>query len=133
MASPALRREEAYILTLGLPANLAIKAGKMYTSFGRHNLLHEHQFPFVEAPMVHLNLFSDEGMNETGIETSWLLPVDWYSELIGGVYNGDNPILFNSEEDWGPGVSGAAAESAGHQRCDDAGAWRVSGLWKPDA
>ncbi len=98
--SAGFELEEAYILTLGMPADLALKAGKFYASFGRHNLLHTHQFPFVDAPFVNESLFGEESLNEAGIELSWLAPVDWYAELIGGVYNGDNPILFGSEESW---------------------------------
>lgn len=98
--SAGFELEEAYILTLGMPADLALKAGKFYASFGRHNLLHTHQFPFVEAPFVNESLFGEESLNEAGVELSWLAPVDWYAELIGGVYNGDNPILFGSEESW---------------------------------
>ena len=90
--------EEAYLLTLGMPANLGLKAGKFLASFGRHNTLHEHAFPFVEAPMVNTRLFGEEGLNETGAELSWLAPVNWYSELTGAVYNGDNHVLFGSEE-----------------------------------
>ena len=98
--SAGFELEEAYILTLGLPADLGVKAGKFLTSFGRHNQLHTHQFPFVEAPYINESLFGEESMNEVGAEVSWLAPVDWYAELTGGVYNGDNPVLFGSEESW---------------------------------
>ncbi len=98
--SAGFELEEAYVLTLGMPADLALKAGKYFASFGRHNQLHKHQYPFIEAPLVNESLFGEESLNEVGAELSWLAPVDWYAELIGGVYNGDNPVLFGSEEGW---------------------------------
>ena len=98
--SAGFELEEGYILTLGLPADLGVKAGKFLASFGRHNQLHTHQFPFVEAPYINESLFGEESLNEVGAEVSWLAPVDWYASLTGGLYNGDNPVLFGSEESW---------------------------------
>ena len=82
--------EEGYITSMGLPGSLTLKAGKFYADFGKHNKLHTHQFPFVDAPLVVERLLGDEGLNETGIGLSWLLPTSWYGELSGQVLNGDN-------------------------------------------
>ena len=91
--------EEAFVTTLGLPANLGLKAGKFLAAFGKHNPLHTHRYPFVERPLAHEDIFGEEGLNEVGIELSWLLPMEWYSEIVGGAYNGDNPGLFQSEDE----------------------------------
>ncbi|MBT3265618.1 hypothetical protein HN371_00620 [Candidatus Poribacteria bacterium] len=91
--------EEAFVTTVGLPANLALKAGKFLGAFGKQNPLHTHQYPFVERPLVHEDILGGEGLNEGGVELSWLLPTDWYADLTGGVYNGDNPRLFHSEDE----------------------------------
>ncbi|MAF09289.1 hypothetical protein CMK11_02465 [Candidatus Poribacteria bacterium] len=89
--------EEAFVTTVGLPSNLALKAGKFLGSFGKHNPLHTHRYPFIERPMAHETLFGEEGLNEVGAEVSWLAPTDWYTEIVAGVYNGDNPALFSGE------------------------------------
>ncbi len=89
--------EEAFVTTVGLPGSLALKAGKFLGSFGKHNPLHTHRYPFIERPMAHESLFGEEGLNEVGAEASWLVPTDWYAELVAGVYNGDNSALFSGE------------------------------------
>ncbi|MBT3266635.1 hypothetical protein HN371_05735 [Candidatus Poribacteria bacterium] len=91
--------EEAFVTTLGLPGDLALKAGKFLGAFGKQNPLHTHQFPLVERPLAHDDLFGEEGLNEVGVEVSWLAPVDWFLDVVGGVYNGDNPGLFHSEDE----------------------------------
>jgi hypothetical protein len=58
-----------------------LKAGKFYTMFGKHNLLHTHAFPFLDAPLVNVALLGDEGLNEAGASASYLLPTSWFSEL----------------------------------------------------
>jgi len=35
-----------------LPRGMGLKAGKFFTDFGKHNLLHTHQFPFIDRPLV---------------------------------------------------------------------------------
>ncbi|GIX07445.1 MAG: hypothetical protein KatS3mg115_1848 [Candidatus Poribacteria bacterium] len=89
--------EEGYVQTLGLPANLLVRGGKFLVPFGKHNPLHTHEFPFVEPPLVHERLFGEEGLNEVGIEVSWLTPLPWYAEVGGALLNGDNPSLFDLE------------------------------------
>ncbi|CCQ91254.1 conserved exported hypothetical protein [Nitrospina gracilis 3/211] len=86
--------EESFIDAL-LMDRLALRAGKFYTSFGKHNLLHTHQFPFIDQPLVNETLFGDEGLLEVGVGTSYLVPVPWYSEAILQVVQGDNEIQFN--------------------------------------
>lgn len=85
--------EEGYVLTQGLPYNLALKAGKFYAELGRHNTLHTHAFPFIDPPLVLERLLGEEGLNETGLGLSTLLPLPWYAELSGQVFNGDNALF----------------------------------------
>ncbi len=95
--------EEAYVKVMRLPwgmlpSGLNLRAGKFLTTFGRHNLLHSHQWPFIDPPMVSSSLFSEEGINELGGEASYLLPLPWYSELTAGAFSGDNNRLFAGSE-----------------------------------
>ena len=89
--------EEGFVTTQGLPLPLTVKVGKFFADLGRHNLLHAHQFPFLDAPLVHQRLLGDEGLNEAGIGVSLLLPTPWFTEVSGQVFDGDNE-LFASED-----------------------------------
>lgn len=87
--------EEAFADVL-LIDRLAIRAGQFYTHFGKHNLLHQHQFPFIDAPLVNLEIFGDEGLLEVGTGLNYLVPLPWYSELVFELVEGSNESLFNA-------------------------------------
>jgi hypothetical protein len=89
--------EEAYLTTLRMPLPIIIRGGKMLNTFGRHNLYHLHHMAFAELPIV-LNQVFGPDLNEVGIETSYLLPLPWYSDVVGGFLNGNNERLFNSSK-----------------------------------
>ena len=72
--------EEVYAESISIP-NLTLKAGKFKTAFGRHNLLHTHAFPFIDAPLINQSLLGDEGFNDVGLSASALLPTPWFSEI----------------------------------------------------
>jgi hypothetical protein len=86
--------EEVYVTGLFLPRGFGLRAGKMFLPFGRHNLLHRHQFPFIDAALVNERAFGREGLNEPAVELSYLLPVGWFSQLVGAVGDGRNGELF---------------------------------------
>lgn len=65
--------EEGYVTTLFLP-RVTLRGGKFYLQFGRHNVLHTHAFPFVDAPLTHTTFFGHEGLNEAAVEAAVLLP-----------------------------------------------------------
>jgi hypothetical protein len=88
--------EEAYVTTLRMPLPVLVRMGKMFNSFGRHNLYHLHHMAFAEPPMILSQIFG-AGLNETGIEISYLTPAPWYSDLLIGVLDGENQFLFNSD------------------------------------
>jgi hypothetical protein len=95
-----LEIEEAYVTTQNLPANLTFRIGKFLSSFGKHNLLHTHQFPFIDPPIANQKIFGEEGLNEVGIEASYLTPLPFYSEIILEVMEGENENLFESSKVW---------------------------------
>ena len=86
--------EEGYLTSQGLPVTL--KMGRFRAEFGRHNLLHAHQFPFLDAPLAHDRLLGDTGLVDTGISASLLLPVPWFAEASAQLLNGDAE-LFDSD------------------------------------
>lgn len=94
-----LELEEGYVLTQGLPHGLIVKAGKFYAQVGRHNLLHSHQFPFLDPPLVNERLLGGHGLCEAGIGLSYLLPTPWYSEIVAQILNGDTEIFASPEDE----------------------------------
>lgn len=85
-----------------LPRNTTLKLGKFYASFGKHNLLHAHQFPFIDRPLVSQAVFGDEGLKEPGAGLSYLLPTSWFSELTFQGMAGENEGMFRFKGDSKP-------------------------------
>ena len=88
--------EEVFVETISVP-NVIFKLGKSRQPFGKHNMLHVHAFPFINAPLVNDSVFGDEGLAETGYGASGLIPLPWFSELTVNYLQGENENLFNSD------------------------------------
>jgi len=80
--------EEAYAETNRIPST-TVRIGKFKAAFGKHNQLHTHAFPLVDAPVVNSVLLGDEGLNDVGLSVAVLLPVSWFSELTGQYLRGE--------------------------------------------
>jgi len=96
--------EEGYVTSEHLPYDLlprdtSLKLGKFFAGFGKHNLLHAHQFPFINRPLINQATFGDEGLKEPGLGLSYLLPTSWFSELTFQGLAGENESLFRSGEE----------------------------------
>lgn len=87
--------EEVFLETISLP-RVTVKAGKFYGAFGKHNILHRHAFPFIDAPLVHQRILGEEALNDAGVSGSFLVPTSWYSEIIVQAMNGGNESLYGS-------------------------------------
>ena len=79
--------EEAYAETLNLPSNLTLRVGQFFSSFGRHNPTHPHQWSFVDMPIANARFLGPDGLRSLGGQISWLLPTPFYSELSLGIQN----------------------------------------------
>lgn len=82
-----------------LPRNMGLKLGKFFAGFGKHNLLHAHQFSFIDPPLVNQSVFGDEGLREPGVGVSYLLPATWFSEITFQGLAGENSSLFRFEDE----------------------------------
>ncbi len=96
--------EEGYVTSQQLPYDLlprdtSLKLGKFYAGFGKHNLLHTHQFPFINRPLINQTAFGDEGLKEPGLGLFYLLSTPWFSELTFQGLAGENESLFRSGEE----------------------------------
>jgi hypothetical protein len=83
--------EEAYGTTTQLPFSLQLKAGYYLTEFGRTNPQHPHQWPWLDQPVVNTRLFGPDGNRGVGSRLSWLAPLPWFSEVLAGMQNPDDP------------------------------------------
>jgi hypothetical protein len=73
--------EEAYATTLSLPANLQLRAGKLFSPFGRLNQQHPHVWEFVDPPLARGRLLATETLSGPGVASSWLAPLPWFAQV----------------------------------------------------
>ncbi|MDP7254253.1 MAG: hypothetical protein QGF00_31935 [Planctomycetota bacterium] len=87
--------EEAVIQTTSLPAGFQFQAGKFFSDFSRTNAQHPHQWDFVDQPLINNLLLGDHGLNETGVQLSWLAPTPFYLLAGAEAFQGGNEKMFN--------------------------------------
>ena len=84
--------EEAYVQTLsgmGLPKGMNVKAGRALWTLGYLNEHHSHSDDFADRPLPY-RVFLNNAYNDDGVEVSYLLPTNFYSEIGGGAFRGDD-------------------------------------------
>jgi hypothetical protein len=88
--------EELYVDSLELPG-VSLRLGKFKAALGKHNGLHTHAFPFVDAPLQNSVLLGDEGLNDVGVSAAAMIPVSWFSEFTLQGFSGhaDSLTYFN--------------------------------------
>ena len=86
--------EEAVIQTTCLPGGLQLQGGKFFSNFSRINAQHSHEWDFVDPPLANQLVFGDHGLNEKGLQLSWLAPTPF--QLLFGVeaFQGQNELAF---------------------------------------
>ena len=87
--------EEAFMQTTSLPFNLQLKGGQFFAAFGRLNQIHPHAWEFVDTPLVNGLFLGPDGLRGVGAQTSWTLPLPWYSQLIFASQNGRGTTGFS--------------------------------------
>jgi hypothetical protein len=97
LSADSFEVEEAFAATRKLPGGFKIKAGKFMSSFGRLNGQHAHYWDFADQPVVYYGLLGDHGINEKGVNISWVAPMDLYMTLGGEVLQGENETSFGAE------------------------------------
>ena len=97
---------EANLTLTALPYGTQLKMGQMRNRFGYLNQLHFHDRPFIDNPNVLQQFFGKEGLVEAGFETTWVPPLPFYLELLGGVFNGQNDVAFGRDQISNPLVTG---------------------------
>ena len=104
--SPNVSLAEANLTLMALPGGFQLKMGQMRNRFGLLNPLHAHDRPFIDDPNALLQFFGKEGLREAGFEATWVAPLPFYLELLGGVFNGQNDVAFGRDQISNPLVTG---------------------------
>jgi len=81
--------EEAYVETMALPHGLNAKAGRFFSELGYLNSHHAHADDFADRPLPN-RAFLDGNYGDDGVQISAVLPTDFYSEIGGGVFRGND-------------------------------------------
>ncbi len=85
---------EANLTLLTLPWGTQAKLGLMRNRFGLLNERHREALPQIDQPAVLTRFLGEEGLREAGLEATWLPPLPFYLEILGGVFDGDNEESF---------------------------------------
>lgn len=91
--------EEGYITFTSLPGGVVAKVGKMRSSFGVVNALHNHVLPWIDRPLVTESLVGGEdGINDAGLSVSRILPAPKgiFLEATTQLFRGDAADVFHS-------------------------------------
>jgi hypothetical protein len=85
----AAEMEEAVIETTCLPWGFKLKGGKFFSDFGYINAQHAHAWDFTDQPLIYQLALGSHGLNDKGLQLSWLAPTPFY--LLAGVeaFQGD--------------------------------------------
>jgi hypothetical protein len=79
---------EAYLGSDRLIEGSRFRLGQFFLGVGRLNRIHRHDWPFISAPLVHEKFFGPEGVIDSGLEYSVLLPLPFYLDVTAGICNG---------------------------------------------
>ena len=94
--------EEAYFVTTSLPYGLQVKGGRFKSGFGRINSQHPHAWDFVDVPLVYRAFIGNEGMNDNGVQVTYLPDIPFYLQLGAEALQGENDHLFGTDAKGGP-------------------------------
>ena len=85
----AVHLEEGWFATRALPYGLRLKGGKFFSDIGYLNNKHEHQWDFADQNLAYLNLLGDHGLQDTGVQLTWLPEAPLYTQLGVELLQGD--------------------------------------------
>jgi hypothetical protein len=89
--------EEAYAAFTGLSGGWTMKLGKFKADFGKQNSAHTHTWFQADQPLALRTMLGDEGLSDTGVSVSHLLPTPWMSDLTVEIQGGRNEDLFGGQ------------------------------------
>ncbi|HMB70690.1 MAG TPA: hypothetical protein VKU85_15350, partial [bacterium] len=89
--SEGLEIEEAkLLLDRYFPAGFGLTAGRYLQDFGQLNQLHIHAYPWVHRPLMHEELFGEDGVLDAGARADWIAPTEGVTlRATAGAVRGD--------------------------------------------
>ncbi len=92
--------EEGYITFIDLPKEFGASVGKLKASFGKVNRMHLHNLPWIDRPLVLTRFFGDEGLADSGVSVTRLLPTgqSLVTELTAEVFSGNAEGVFETQQ-----------------------------------
>lgn len=94
--------EEAWLQTRMLPQGLRLTAGKFLSGIGYQNAQHPHAWDFDDQALPYTALLGDHGLNDAGVQLTWLAPAPFYLLLGAEALQGNEQERFGAlvaEED----------------------------------
>jgi hypothetical protein len=88
-----LELEEVYVRTRRLPSGWQVKAGKFYSDIGYINRQHPHQWAFVNQNLANQLVLGAEGLNEIGVQATWLPDLPVYVLVGAEALQGENAAM----------------------------------------
>lgn len=87
--------EEAYGVTRGLPAGFTVKFGQFFSGIGIINSRHPHAWDFADHVLPHHLIFGPHGLNDVGVQLTWMAPGRSDVSLGVEVFQGRNRGVAN--------------------------------------
>lgn len=85
-----LEAEEVYFKSRALPGGFQLKGGKFLSGIGYANEQHPHQWDFVDQNLACELLLGGHGLNEKGLQVTWLPKLPFYMQLGAEILQGEN-------------------------------------------
>lgn len=90
-----LEAEEVYFKSRALPGGFQLKGGKFLSGIGYANEQHPHQWDFVDQNLAYELLLGGHGLNEKGLQVTWLPKLPFYMQLGAEILQGENEKMAN--------------------------------------
>ena len=79
---------EAFIDSHKIIPGFSARAGQFFLGIGRLNQIHRHDWSFISPPKFFSEYFGGEGVLDSGLEVSYLLPLPFYLDVTAGIMSG---------------------------------------------
>lgn len=95
LSEEGIEAEEVFFQTRRLPFGLQLKGGKLLSGIGYANAHHPHQWDFVDQNLAYELLLGGHGLNEKGLQLTWLPKLPFYLKVGAELLQGENEKLAN--------------------------------------
>mgnify|MGYP003587736852 CR=1 FL=1 len=93
VSEEGIEAEEVYFQTRRLPGGFQLKGGKLLSGIGYANAHHPHQWDFVDQNLAYELLLGGHGLNEKGVQLTWVPKLPFYLKVGAELLQGENEKL----------------------------------------